>query len=64
MFAEEDPAQERRKRRGKYLGILGLLLMFGSGLSIILVPPELWQYLLIPLVFGTGLVVFGYLLVR
>ena len=64
MFAEEDPARERRKRRGKSLGIVGLILMFGSALSIIFVPPGLWQYLLIPLVLGTGLVVFGYFLVR
>lgn len=63
MFAE-DPARAKRKRQGKLSGIVGLLLLFGSALSIVLLPPSLWPYLMIPLAAGATVLVVGYLLVR
>ncbi len=64
-FAEvEDPSRERRKRRGRLLGILGLVMLFGPALSIRFVPAGWGIYLIVLMAFAVGILVLSYFLVR
>lgn len=64
-FAEkEDPAMVERKRKGKLLGIGGLALLFGSGLSIRLVSEE-WTIAVLGLMaVAVVIIVVSYFMVR
>ncbi|MCJ2519407.1 MAG: hypothetical protein LN412_00450 [Candidatus Thermoplasmatota archaeon] len=60
----EDPSRARRRRSGRLLGILGLILLFGSGLSIRFVPTGLELYLIAMMVIAVAILIVSYLLVR
>lgn len=60
----EDRERTKRKRRGIRLGVVGLILLFGSGLSIRLVPGG-WEVLMLALMgVATAIIVYSYILVR
>ncbi|MFQ5837581.1 MAG: hypothetical protein ACE5HJ_02205 [Thermoplasmata archaeon] len=60
----EDPSKARKKKVGKVLGVFGLLLLFGSALSTLFVPPG-WETFTVALIAsGAGIIMVSYFLVR
>lgn len=60
----EEPSGEGRKRRGKLLGVLGLIMLFAPAIAISFVPPEWILYMIVLIVLAVIVLILSYLLVR
>ncbi len=64
-FAEaEDPERARRRRRGKRMGIVGLVVLFTPALFLRVVPSSWVPYLLGLMAASVAVLLYSYLLVR
>lgn len=58
------PMNDALRERGKIMGIVGMILLFGSAIAVVLTPSELLVFLLPPMLIGIIVLMVAYISMR